>query len=300
MTTSPDNKKIDELLDRARRIKQKADAATDTADAGKKKGDIVTDAKMVREGLHFIGRGVTVAKEVGHVLANVFRPVINVLAAFGGFYKKQIWDRFAYKHEKVDAEGKKVLGIFQKKEKTGEKSFSKKRAAATVMATFAAVAAITPSAVPILGDVGDAVRVGIDEAVVLPVLMATTGKHETIYASRDSQTSIDRNANTFQVRGAREAVFNEQNSIYYEVRPALVHSLTQGPLYNPRVVASAIPGGDVAKCEIFSYGLRDRFSLAMGFNPIIVKATCTTTSPSGVTTSSSIPVTVSPGGAGPG
>lgn len=258
---SEENDKLKKLLREAQQASEQANKGLGRAEARKDTGNIITEAKAVREGIGFLGRMVVLCKALARGIYTATKPVCDAAAGVGRWWKSKIWDRFAYKTNK----------------ETGERKISGLRAAGILTCTFAAVASITPTPVPVVGPAGDMVRDGINETLVLPALMATTGMKETIYASRDSQTSIDRLADTFQIRGSKELQTSDKNAVYYEVRPAFIHTMTQGALYNTRVVASAIPAGNVAKCEVYSYGFRSEFMLKMGFNPIIVTAKCDNT-----------------------
>lgn len=129
----------------------------------------------------------------------------------------------------------------------GIQRFHKGRAGLMILATWFTIFL----ALPFIADVG--IKDG--------GLYLLTAKRETIYLNSSQET--DRHANTFSARGCETTpTCNEQDTLNFVMRPEWFNHIwslaVHGTLYYPDYVAAAIPQA-VSKCEILSYGIRQKF-----------------------------------------
>lgn len=190
----------------------------------------------VREGVKFIR---DIKSAFGVVKDKVIDPVWSVVSppfkwAWKGY--SYLWNNFAYNKDK----------------ETGEKTFSKTKAAILLTATFAAAVAATPT-VP-----GDMVRYATWEPAVDTVLMTTSMKHgETLYNVKSHNIGED----TYDIQGCRQPTnCNADMTKTFRLQERLSHTIwntaTNGhPFFMTDRIAAAIPQGN-NKCEIQSYSGR--------------------------------------------
>ncbi len=261
--------KADELLKKAKELDARAKAGHEKATVAEASSPL-QDIKEINDTIKTTKRGYTNAKTmVMAVYDTAIKPVWDFVApvckGVADFYKKHIWQRFAYKTDKA----------------TGTRKLSKKRVGVILTATFAAAAACTPTTI---GAIARGVTVDPALAVAHEIMdagrLATHyNKDEILYLNRESQTSIDRQDGTYMVKGCKTETCDASNSIYFVIKDSFVNSVWNqvengSMLYNTHQIAAAIPTGAVARCEVTNYGARIPLFLYMGSKPILLEAKC--------------------------
>lgn len=154
-----------------------------------------------------------------NVLRRIARPFVHT-AKWLYFRYRDLWDWWVYT-------------------KTGH--FSRIRAGALVTATVASIY-VTPHALMFLYDAG---------------LFLTTAKHENVYLTFSQEIFPEHDIHS--VKGCEQLPCDDQNAIYYRVRPHYFHQfwsiLKHHSLFYPDFVAAAVPPG-VSACRVLSYGFR--------------------------------------------
>lgn len=157
-----------------------------------------------------------------NVFRRIARPFVRAAKWLYARYRA-VWDWFVYT-------------------KTGH--FSRVRAGALVTATVA-MAYVTPHLALFVYDAG---------------LFAATSRHESVYLTFSQEIYPEYDIHS--VKGCEALPCDDQNAIYYRVRPHYFHQIwsvfKHGTLFYPDFVAAAVPPG-VSKCQVLSYGFRIKF-----------------------------------------
>lgn len=268
-----DNKKLDELLEKARRMQEQTGGAQ-TGGKIEGAGDVISetvkDLKAVKASVEATQQTIKEASRAWTVVResalgfyhNIYKPVAEFLSPYLGWigrgYKK-LWNKVCYKEDP----------------ETGEFKLDRKRAGAMLLATMTAVTALTPTTM------GGWVRDGIGEVaepVVDSVRMATTYESkETLYLSDSKETFPAQDIHS--VKGCKSVECGEEDGVYFYVKPSILHNawnwaVKGNPMYIPdHVVAPIAPG--VNKCEVTSYGVRWRVARWLQAYPVLLEAKCT-------------------------
>lgn len=157
------------------------------------------------------------------VVQRITRPLFN--AARWAYYRyRELWDWWVYT-------------------KTGH--FSRVRAGALVTTTVAACYVIPWLVINSLLLTWDA------------GLFLTTAKYEDTYLTFSQEIYPEYDIHS--VKGCEKLPCDDQNAIYYRVRPHYFHHMwsvwKHGSLFYPDFVSAAVPPG-VSRCRVLSYGFR--------------------------------------------
>lgn len=266
-----DDKKLDELLRRAKMTGAQAGAGQKAGDnAGTGAGDFVKNIEEVQQAAKVVNSTAKIATESGKAAWSFLKPLWeNPVSQWGWKHYKKIIDKFCYTKDK----------------ETGERKLSYGRSGVLALATYTAIAAVLPFMPG--GQAVNAVVVNpaVDVAVMVKDaarMQLSYNEKETFYLNRESQTSIDREADSYMVKGSTTLESDAKNSVYFVIKPGFLHSQWNlkhngSLLYNTSTVAGAIPTGDVAKCEVTSYGSRNPILLYLGAKPVLLEAKCEST-----------------------
>lgn len=267
-----DSKKLDDLLRRAKMIQ---------AQAGGDKAPAKTDAHGIPKDENTIGnaiKGLESVQKAAETINNTTKIVTASTSTAWNFVKPLWENRFSqWCWRKLKAAHSKFC--YKTDKKTGERSFSKKRAGAFYLGCYTVLAAVLPF-MP-----GAAI---VQKAVVEPVadtaflvkdafrMQFAYQENVQVLLNRESQTSIDRNEGTYQVK-----VEKDGQHFGAVIKPGFLHSQwylnnRSSLLYNTDVIAAAIPSGEVAKCTATMYGSHHPFLLYLGAKPVILEAKCET------------------------
>lgn len=274
LARSPDKEKspaerADQLLNRAKELKSRADAA---ASSGKHGSETLETLKSIGEELRFFRRMMFNLRESYFALyERILRPLWKFIRpSFGWIIQiySRLWNRFAFRTDQT----------------TGERVISRRRAGAVIIVTVLFVAGFTPT-YP-----GEVVRFFTVEPLSDGVLMALTKRTERFFLN--SSEEVDPDGNIHSVRGCRiEGECGERDAVYFRIHPRLSHDVwklvTYGnPIYVPdHVVAPIAPG--VNRCEVTYYGYRltsswiSRLLRSLEMYPTLLETSCTSLSASG-------------------
>lgn len=266
-----DSKKLDELLRRAKMIQ---------AQAG-------SDKKPAKTDEHGIPKADTIGTTIKNIesvqkAAETINNTAQIVTAAGGTawrFVKPLWENpvSQWCWRKLKAAHSKFC--YKTDKKTGERSFSKKRAGAFYLACYTALAAF----LPFLPGATIVQKAVVEPAVDTAVLVKDAFRMQFAYQenvqvllNRESQTSIDREEGTYQVK-----VEKDGQHFGAVIKPGFLHSQwylkNRGSLlYNTDVIAAAIPSGEVAKCTATLYGSHHPFLLYLGAKPVLLEAKCET------------------------
>lgn len=269
-----DDKKLEELIRKARLTEaqglgapggREGDAGTGVNATGA--GDFVRGIEEVRQAARTINTTRKIVTETGIGAWNLLKPLWqNPVSQWCWRQYRKLIDRYCYATDRD----------------SGERKLSYGRLGVLALATYTAIAAV----MPFLPGGSFVKAVAVDPAVDAAVMAKDAARmqfsykeKETLYLNRESQTSIDRNEDTYMVKGSPSEVADATNSFYFVIKPGFLHSqwnLKQNGslLYNTHTVAAAIPTGDVAKCEVTSYGSRHPLLLYLGAKPVLLEAKC--------------------------
>ncbi|MDE1151196.1 MAG: hypothetical protein PW788_01565 [Micavibrio sp.] len=248
--------KIDELLEKARRMKAQS-GATPANDAGFKGGikttvigDTLNDIKAVRQTADEVKGGMTFFKQLG-------------LTAFEKTRNSWVGKAYAWAFKKV---------CMKKDKATGEKHLSKKRAGAFILSTVFLASAAIPGAIgtPARDTIGAVVEPMYDGARM------TTMMHKDVYYLND-QHMASHEDNTWVVKGTREKGAGVDEATLFTVKPSLAHDIWNWthkghPFFIPdQVVAPVAPSNNQAYI-VTSYGVRWRMAKWLQAYPVMLDA----------------------------
>lgn len=255
MTNENDTDRINRLLREAEALQTQTQEGQASADAAKKSGNIISDAKAVKEAARNINSFVRVCKNVGGAIYKVGKPVFDVAIAFGRGYMK-VWNKICYKTDK----------------ETGDKNMVRWRAGAMAGLSLFAASGVVP------GMLGQPSREAVWSPITDGIAMALPGSfksNETLYLSNAQE--IGGEANEFGVRGCRSLDCSD-GGVNFRVRQSGAHTawalLARGnPFYvSDAEVQTITPGTNV--CTATSYGYRNRFFQAIDMYPTLLTAQC--------------------------
>lgn len=241
------NKSQDDLLRKAKRIKDRAKATRQSSNA-KRQNSGFNEAQKHISDIHETYTQVT--GTVGWIYNNVINPVISHPWAGKPFHwYRSLWNKVVY----VPTDDNNA-------------AFSKKRSGLLVLGTLAflwMLPAIFSGAVEFVWDTSR---------------MATTYKTKEIWYLGKSQ-EIDAAGNIFSAQGCEAVECSDQTSIYFRIKPSLAHHLWSiyhnGNVFFPDYVAAGIQN-DINKCEVTGYGVRWKFLVRnWDVYPQILAVNCT-------------------------
>lgn len=220
----------DELLEKARRLKEHTDAAKSSARKRYKNSKIGKAQRHITD-IHETYTEVT--GTIGWIYSHVIEPVIThpwAGAPLRGY--RVLWNKTVHVEDQ-----------------DGDLLFSKQRAGTMVLATLVflwMLPAILSGTVEFFWDTGR---------------MATSYKYEEVWYLGKSQ-EIDPEGNIFSAQGCESIHCTDQTSIYFRIKPSLAHHLWSlyhnGNIFFPDFVAAGIQN-DINKCKVTGYGVRWKF-----------------------------------------
>lgn len=241
------SKQQDDLLRKAKRIKERA-KATRQSTKGKQKDTSFNEAQKHISDIHETYTQVT--GTIGWIYNHVINPVISHPWVGKPFqWYRSLWNSVVY----IQTEDKSAV-------------FSKKRAGIMVLATLICLRMLPA----FLG--------GTIEFVWDTSRMATSYKTNEIWYLGKSQ-EIDPVGNIFSAQGCESIECSDQTSIYFRVKPSLAHHIwsiyKNGNVFFPDYVAAGIQN-DINKCEVTGYGIRWKFLVRnWDVYPQILAVNCT-------------------------
>lgn len=243
------NKEHDDLLERAKRLREQTASARKTGKAKQKASGFYKAQKQVSD-IHETYTQVT--DTIGWIYQNVITPVVGHPWIGKPFqWYRALWDKIVYVRDKDNPEAL---------------SFSKQRAGLMVLATLVCVHFLP------------AILNGTVEFVWDTTRMATSYKSREIWYLGKSQ-EIDPIGNVFSAQGCESIECSDQTSIYFRIKPSFAHHLwslyQHGNFFFPDYVSAGIQN-DINKCEVTGYGVRWKFLVRnWDVYPQILSVSCT-------------------------